>query len=957
MIPPTGIVTFLFTDIEGSTKLSQEFPEILNTFLVRHNSILNDSVSYNNGFVFKITGDSFCCAFQNAEDAIKASVEAQKKLNSEDRKEAVIKVRMGIHSGMAEWSGTDYMGYITLARTARVMSAAYGGQILISEKAYEIRKIEFLKDVSFRDLGNRRLKDLIQPVRLYQILSADIRADFPPLKTLDARPNNLRVQLTSFIGREKEIAVIKKLLSDTRLLTLIGPGGTGKTRLSLQVAADLIDEYANGVFICELAAVSDPSFILQTIMDSIQVKEEPEKSLYQTLIDFLREKEILMILDNCEHLIAGCSDLAEKLLQNCPGIKIIATSREALNCSGEQTYRLPSLSVPGKSNFNSPEQLTQYESVRLFIERALSVNHNFRVNNDNAPALAGICIRLDGIPLAIELASARTKVLSVEKIFERLDNRFNLLTGGSRTALPRQQTLKALIDWSYDLLSEEEKILWGRLSVFSEGWTLESAEGICSDEKIAEGHILDLLSHLVEKSIISYDEEKDRYSILETLNQYGEGKLKESNEEEKLFSKHLNYFAEHSSLSYFKISGKTNSQWLDHTETEHNNFISAIDRSVISGEKEKGSLIAAELGHFWITRGHYLTGIKLIESLLNDDSGISKHALSKLFSVAGNLNRAQGKFEKARKFYERGLSLSREIQNKNEIAVTLIGIGNVEAEIGNFEKAQSFFEESLKVSRECNFDSGISFSLNNLGNVALIMGNFNLAEMYTKESLEINRKTQNKHDIAFSLDTMGNIMTETGNLELAQEYLEESLKLTREIGDKSGIAFALMNLSGISNRNGNQEQALSYLEESLRLRIELDDKPGIAYALFGIGSIYFDQKKYEQAGEYYKESLKIRTDLRDKFGIALSLYSFSRILNNDEKLSDSVKLLAAADTIIRSIRMDVNSNDFRKQSQIVEDLHNKLSDKEFSEYYEEGKNLTIEEACSLAVRQCDSFNL
>lgn len=949
MKKPTGHVTFLFTDIEGSTKLAQEFHDRLSEVLERHHSILNNAVESNNGFVFKMIGDAFCCAFQNADDAVRASVDAQKKLNSEIWNEAVIKVRMGIHSGNAEWSGTDYMGYITLARTQRVMSAAYGGQIIISNDAYEIKKDYGSEEISFRDLGSRRLKDLIQPLRLYQIMSADIPADFPPLKTLDARPNNLHVQLTSFIGREKEMKEIKKLLSVTRLMTLLGSGGTGKTRLSLQVAADLIDEFANGVYIAELAPVSDPAMIVQTIFDSLEIKEEPGRSPEETLTDYLRGKEMLIILDNCEHLIIECSGLAEMILRNCPKIKIIATSREALNCSGEQTYRLPSLSVPDKSIVNTPEQLTHYESVRLFIERALSVNHNFRVNNNNAPALAGICNRLDGIPLAIELAAARIKVLSVEKIYERLDNRFNFLTGGNRTALPRQQTLKALIDWSYDLLSEEEKKLWSRLSVFKDGWTLESAEEICSDEKISKGEMLDLLSQLVEKSIIIYDEVKERYWILETIKQYGEEKLKESNEEEKFFTKHLDYFAEQSSLSKFKLSGKTNPEWLDKIETEHNNFISAIDWSVKCLKMDKGSLIASELGNFWTTRGHYLTGIKIMESLLENVSGIRKETLSKLFSISGDLFRSQGKYETAKMYYEKSFEISTELQNKKDISISLIGIGNVEAETGNFGKAKNYFEESLKVSRECNFYGGISFSLNNLGNVALVMGNFELAETYTKQSLEINRKSQNKGDIAYSLDTLGNLMVEKGNLELAQEYLEESLKLTKEIGDKSGIAYSLMNLSGISNRNGNQEQALSYLEESLRLRIELDDKTGIAYSLFSIGSIFFEQKKYEQAREYYKESLIIRTALCDKLGIAYSLLSFSLIFNYDEKLISSVKILGAAETVFKSTGIEVNNTEFRLQSQLIKELHQKLSEEEFNKYFEEGKNLTLDEACQLAI--------
>ncbi len=442
---PSGNVTFLFTDIEGSTKLSQAFPDKLPAALERHHAILKDAIESNNGFIFQNVGDAFCCAFENAEDAVKAAVEIQRNLENEKWDEAVIKIRVGIHSGMAEWNGQDYMGYITLARTARVMSAAYGEQILVSNDAYEIYKENLVKekDISFRDLGERRLKDVIEPIRLYQVLSKDLREDFPPLDTLDARPNNLPLQLTSFIGREKEMKHAKEALRLNRLLTLAGTGGAGKTRLSLQTGAEVIDEFEYGVWFVDLAALNDPALLTATIIVALGIKEQSKKTTEETLIDFLKEKEILILLDNCEQLVHACADLTERLLSSCSKLKIIATSREALNCKGEKTYRIPPLTMPDPNSNYTPEQLAQYESVRLFIERALMVNPEFRVNNENSHALAEICSRLDGIPLAIELAAARTNALPVVKIYERLDDRFSLLTGGKRTALPRQQTLKS----------------------------------------------------------------------------------------------------------------------------------------------------------------------------------------------------------------------------------------------------------------------------------------------------------------------------------------------------------------------------------------------------------------------------------------------------------------------------------------------------------------------------------
>ncbi|HMS64357.1 MAG TPA: adenylate/guanylate cyclase domain-containing protein, partial [Ignavibacteria bacterium] len=455
MIKPTGNVTFLFTDIEGSTKLAQEFVEHYPAALIKHNIILNETVKSNNGFVFKTVGDAFCCAFQNSHDAVNAACEIQMLLLRYDWKEVKIKIRIGIHSGKAEWNGKDYMGYITLARVSRVMSAANGEQIIISNDALELCDTNnlFSDKIFFRDLGERRLKDVIQPINLFQINSPGLREDFPPLKTLDARPNNLPAQLTNFIGKEEEVKAIKEILKESRLVTLLGTGGAGKSRLTIQIAADLIDDFANGVWFIELAPLSNPDYLAQTIASVFNLQSSPDLEITDVLINYLNEKEILLIFDNCEHLTEACSVLAEKLLVNSPGLKILASSREVLRSGGEKIHHVLPLKHPAINEEVTPLQLSQFEAVRLFIERAIAVKPDFRVNNDNVSALAQICYRLDGIPLAIELAAARIKILTVNEINNRLENRFNLLTGGKRTDAPRQQTFRALIDWSYDLLS------------------------------------------------------------------------------------------------------------------------------------------------------------------------------------------------------------------------------------------------------------------------------------------------------------------------------------------------------------------------------------------------------------------------------------------------------------------------------------------------------------------------
>ena len=917
---PTGNVTFLFTDIEGSTLLAQEFPESLPAALKKHHAIIHKATESNNGFVYEIVGDAFCCAFHNSVDAINAAIAAQINLANEKWDEVKIKIRIGIHSGDVEWNGKRYMGYITLARTARVMSSAYGEQIIISNDAYELAIEKTPNKISFRDLGERRLKDLKQPVRLYQILSEGLREDFPPLKTLDARPNNLPVQLTSFIGRETEMKTVKDLLKQTHLLTLTGSGGAGKTRLALQVAADVIDDFANGVWLVELASLSEPAFLPQSIMKVFDVKEVPKRNLEDTLCDYLKDKEILIILDNCEHLIEPCAKLTEKLLSSSPKLKIIATSREGLRCAGEQTHRVLSLEVPDPKSEDSPEALSQFEAVRLFIERALAVDSTFRVNNNNAPALAEICFQLDGIPLAIELAAARTKVLTVEQIYERLNDRFNLFTGGKRTALPRQQTLRALIDWSYDLLSEKEKILWARLSVFVGGWTLDAATAVCSDKKIKKAEVLELLNQLIEKSIIIFEREKERYWILESLKQYGKAKLKQENELEDILSKHLNHYMKYSEAAESGLKGIEVQIWLKKLELEHGNFQSAIRWSLKYGAKEKGARLAGALGNFWKIHGHYSTGSRLLENILDNVQGISKSVLGKILLHVGNLNLTQGYYQRAQKFLEEGLEFQRELRDKSGIASFLINLGNVALTVGNREQARKLFEESLTIQRELgekrgiamalfqlgtiifyqgNYEQsrkffeeslelrrsirdtrGIAISLTSLGNIALVSGNYEQARMLIEESLLLSRDLEDKGNIAYSLNSLGYVANNQGDYEQAHKYLEESLTLFRDIGDKRGLAYSFNCMGNLANKQGNFEKARKYFEDNLLLTRKIGDKSGIAESLTGLGRGELERRNYEQAQKIYEESLALRRDIGDKRGIAYSFICLGNVEYN-----------------------------------------------------------------------------
>jgi predicted ATPase/class 3 adenylate cyclase/Tfp pilus assembly protein PilF len=986
----SGIFTFLFTDIEGSTLLAQKFPESLHFALEAHNNILREAVESNRGHVFDITGDAFCCAFSEPADAVKAALTIQTNLESYQWKDAVIKVRIGIHSGKAEWNGKNYMGYITLARTARIMSAAYGEQILISEETAKLIREMFVPDFSIRDLGERRLKDLIQPIKLFQVFTPELRNEFPPLKTLDARPNNLPVQLTSFIGKQEEMKAVRDLLRQTHLLTLTGIGGAGKTRLAMQLGADVIDEFADGVWIVELASLLEPELLPDAVIQTLGISHQPPGDVINTLIEYLKDKELLLILDNCEHLIHAAAEFSQELLKRIHKLKIIATSREALKIDGEQCHRVLSLGIPNPDDKDTPEQLTQFESVRLFIERALAVHQNFRVNNKNAPALAQICFQLDGIPLAIELAAARTKALSVEQISERLSDRFHLLTGGRRTSLPRQQTLRALIDWSYDLLTEIEKTLWNRLSVFSGGWTLESAEEICADEKIDSGEVIDLLTLLVEKSIVIFNEEKRRFRMLETIKQYGEEKLRESNEHGIIADKHLKHFAELADTAAKELRGSRHSQRIALLDSETGNFEKGLLWSVESSNNAEGCKLAGSLGYYWQLRGHISEAIRWLEAVSKSRPEVIDNTYCKVISHKGNFYRMLSNFEKSGKFLLESLNLSREIGDESGVADTLNRLGINEFDQGRFEEAIKYYEENLAIFRKNGDKLGISKTLNNLGNASSNLGDDDKAMKLYEESLVLRRELKDRLGIAITLNNIGILAFERGDFERANGLLEESVQVRREMGDKQGIAISLMNLGNSFYNQGDFERATDLYFECSRIYEEIGEMSGFSESLYNLGKVEFAREEIDRAEDYFRRGLQISTELRADSYIVINLFGLGKISSWKKDFEQARKFYRESLKLYKEMgnRKDIDLNllwmselgfrignysdasrllgfineeflerkktVFPKSDQSVydetlKDLKEEMSVEDFAKYFEEGRMLNFDKAIELAL--------
>src|SRR5215216_666932 len=707
---PSGTVTFLFTDIEGSTQWWEEYPEWMSHAFARQETILRTAAAAHDGYVYKMIGDAFQIAFDTAPNALAAAIDAQRALCTEPwGKFGPLRVRMALHTGVTEERDDDYVGPV-LNRLARLLSASQGSQILLTQATYELVRDSVPGEVSLQDLGIHRLRDLIRPEHIYQATAPDLPSDFPALKTLDIFTHNLPIQLTSFIGREKEIVEVKRELLGDRFVTLTGPGGTGKTRLALQVGAELLELFPDGVWLVELASLSDSILVPQTVAAVLGIRESAGRPILTLLTDYLRNKELLLILDNCEHLLSSSAQLVTSLLQACPYLCILATSRESLNIPGEFSFRVPSLSIPEMRHLPSLAELTQYESVQLFIERAEIMQPGFALTDTNAPAITQICQRLDGIPLAIELAVARVKVMPLEQVTARLDNRFRLLTGGSRTALPRHQTLRALIDWSHDLLSKAERTLLRRLSVFAGGWTLEAAEAICAGERLERDEVLDLLTQLVNKSLVISDHESEaeaRYRLLETIRQYARERLVEAGGGEKVRDRHLAYYLKFAERTEPELRGPHQIAWLDRLEKEVDNLRAALEWA-LDVNVEAGLRMASALLWFWHIRSGKSEGIDWLERALSaavrewDSAPLPPtRALirGKALNAVGSLMVMHGSSERGRELSEESLELHQKLGSSGQqgIAYALWNLAQAAANDEDIERAKTLSEKSLRL--------------------------------------------------------------------------------------------------------------------------------------------------------------------------------------------------------------------------------------------------------------------
>jgi predicted ATPase/class 3 adenylate cyclase len=849
-----GITTFLFSDIEGSTRLWEESPEAMGRALAAHDALVRSSIGEHGGTVVKMTGDGVHAAFADPRAAISAAVALL--LGCARIEEALglpFRVRCGLHAGTHEQRDADFYGN-TVNRAARIMSVAHGGQVLVSHAVATLVSEGLPPGMSLRRLGTVRLRGLAHEEQVHQVVHRELRDDFPPLRALAAAPHNLPQPLTTFVGREALVGQAIELVRASRLVTLVGAGGIGKTRLSLRVASEVVDEFADGAWFVELAPLTDPLRVPQAVASALHVKEEAGRSVLDVLVGQLADRRLLLVLDNCEHLLEACARLAGALLAAAPGVSILASSREPLHVGGERCCPVPVLPAPPPGVAASPEALDAFDAVKLFVERARAVAPQFAVTPRNAHSVAAICRRLDGIPLALELAAARVRAMGVADIAARLDDRFALLQSRDRLVLPRHQTLTALIDWSYDLLDDDERKVFGRLAVFAGGFTLEAAEAIAADASLAGSVVVDALMGLVEKSLVIAAEEEGRYHVLETIRAYALHRLEATGETAAARQRHFEHFLALAERARTKLIGPDQGAWLVRLDTDRENLIAAHAHAVgRHADAAQAIQLMAALNLYWIFSGTVGLGLRL-----------TSQALARL--PAG----------------ERGALRRRALFDAGQLAICK----------GAYADGRRLLDESVAIARELGDEVGEGGALPLLCMASLAEGDLASARVHADAALVFARRIGDQRRIAAALVGRAQVHRAEGELEAAERMYVSAYDIAASLGDRETMAIALLNQAMVALGRGDRERALHRACRVVEIVRETGSRAvgqgllDVAAALAADARSWSEAARYFGAAEAQTEATGIRRDAADEAAVrpwrnatreALGVEAFERL--------------------------------------------------------------------------------
>ena len=905
---PSGTVTLLFTDIEGSTQHWEQQRATMPEALRRHDDVLRTAIEMHGGSVFKTVGDAFCAAFSHASDAAAAAADAQRALAAEDWSAiGGLVVRMALHSGSTDERDGDYFGP-AVNRVARLMSIGHGGQIVVSGVTRDLAHSDLPTGASLLDLGSHRLKDLTEPEQVWQLTIAGLQTEFPPLKSLDTIPNNLRIQRTSFRGREHDLEEVKSLLSQHKLLTLFGSGGVGKTRLALQVGAEVLDQNPDGVWLADFAPITDSELVSSVIAKEIGMAQVEGRRVDESILQWLRRKKLLLIFDNCEHVLETVAAIADAITGTCADVRLLATSRQALGISGEIVHRLPSLAVPEKLADLSSAEAIEYGAVALFVDRAKAADTHFILTDDNAPIVAEICRRLDGIPLAIELAAARVKVLSIPNLAQRLNERFKILTGGSRSALPRQKTLSALIDWSYDLLTPQEQMLFSRVGIYAGGFNLDGATAVCSGDGLDETDILDLLSSLTDKSLVVADTTvaQERYHLLESTRVYALEKLTAAGAREQLARRHAEYFRDQAQAADEEWTAGSSTLALQTAEAELDNYRAVLELALKDGhDLALGVAVAGALTVLWWDGGLAVEGrywIGLGQAGL--DESTHPQVAAQLWRALGLLSSGKRKYDCA----QRSLALFKSVGDERGQAWALSHFAWSLYQIGQLEEA----------------------------------GDANA------RALEMMRALGNKPGVANNLNLQATIQMNSGDVSGAREAFSQALAAYKALGDESGTAFVLGNLAELEFGNGQVERAVRLAGEALEIGSRGKNAPSLALNYLNIAAYSIALGNVDGAREAAREGLRRARQAQFAIVITIALQYIALLLALLGDVNGAARLIGYVNLQFKELGYEREITEKWGYDKLMTALREQLSETEIEKLAAEGaawsEDRAVEEA-------------
>ena len=950
---PTGTVTLLFTDIEGSTRMLQQMGGRYASLLETCRSLLRAAFLEFDGHEVDTQGDAFFVSFARATDAVAAAVAAQRALFIQTWPDGVtVRVRMGLHTGEPQLVSEGYVG-LDVHHAARIMSAAHGGQVLLSQTTRDLVEHTLPEGVSLLDMGAHRLKDLQQPGQLSQLAITGLPTDFPPLKTLDNSLNNLPIQPTPFIGRESEVDALQRLLlqQNVRLVTLTGPGGVGKTRLALQGAAELAEHFADGTWFVSLAPISDPELVIPAIIQTLGLREAREQSPLEHLKGALQVKQTLLLLDNFEQVVSAAPQVAE-LLTICPQVKVLITSREGLHVRAEREFPVPALALPDARHLPELGVLSQYAAVALFIERAQAVKPDFQVTNTNAPAVAEICTCLDGLPLAIELAAARVKLLPPQALLARLGQRLPLLTRSARDVPARQQTLRKTIQWSYDLLSTQEQRVFRLLSIFVGSCTLQAIEAIAVDFVDDTTSILDAVASLIDKNLVQQtvqEGEVVRLKLLETIREYGLEMLSSSGEMEKARQVHAAYYLALAQEAAPQLKGPQQAEWIKRLEQEHDNLHALMEWSLEPAPTGPHLEMAFQLGEalkvFWQVLGLYSEGRTFLERALTNTEDVRASVRARALITAADFSTDQSDDDRAEALYQESLVIFRELGDIRGIAFSLQVLAWIVQRKGeNIALRHSLLEESLMLNQELGDKEAIAESLYFLADTDSSQGEYARGSALFEESLALFRELGNKRGIAYCLSQSAMwLVAAMGDQVTIHARLEEGLTIHKELGNKDGMAFSFLTSGLVALSQGDADTALGLAEQSRTLWQGMGDRWHEFWSIALLGRIKAHQGDFTAARAFLEESLARARALDDHWQTAVSLEGLADVIAMQGEEAWAARFWGAAESICEGIGIAFAPLDHAGNEHAVAVARANLGEQAFATAWTEGRSMTLEQ--------------